>query len=348
MCHLNCTTKKEKYKHITYAERTMIETWYNQDKKTKKEIAKLLHKSERTIRREINRGKVIIRGYEWEDKTEYSARIAQDKYDYGMTGKGPELKLDQDIKLVEHIEEQIIKEKKSPEVISRQLNDYGFVIEISGKTIRNAIKSGMIFEKIKHGKIIYKKQYNNKNKEKRVSKQIPAEKSIEYRPKEANKRTEYGHWEGDLVVGKLGTKTVLFTLTERKTRQEIIMKLPDKKTETIASALDKIERKYGSKFYKTFKSITFDNGVEFMGYKGIEKSCRIKAKRTNVYYAHPYCSGERGTNENNNRLIRRWIPKGTDITKIKPSFIKEIEDWINNYPRAMFDYQSSNMILLNI
>ena len=348
MCHLNCTTKKEKYKHITYAERTMIETWYNQDKKTKKEIAKLLHKSERTIRREINRGKVIIRGYEWEDKTEYSARIVQDKYDYGMTGKGPELKLDQDIKLVEHIEEQIIKEKKSPEVISRQLNDYGFVIEISGKTIRNAIKSGMIFEKIKHGKIIYKKQYNNKNKEKRVSKQIPAEKSIEYRPKEANKRTEYGHWEGDLVVGKLGTKTVLFTLTERKTRQEIIMKLPDKKTETIASALDKIERKYGSKFYKTFKSITFDNGVEFMGYKGIEKSCRIKAKRTNVYYAHPYCSGERGTNENNNRLIRRWIPKGTDITKIKPSFIKEIEDWINNYPRAMFDYQSSNMILLNI
>lgn len=348
MCHLNCTTKKEKYKHITYAERTMIETWYNQDKKTKKEIAKLLHKSERTIRREINRGKVIIRGYEWEDKTEYSARIAQDKYDYGMTGKGPELKLDQDIKLVEHIEEQITKEKKSPEVISRQLNDYGFVIEISGKTIRNAIKSGMIFEKIKHGKIIYKKQYNNKNKEKRVSKQIPAEKSIEYRPKEANKRTEYGHWEGDLVVGKLGTKTVLFTLTERKTRQEIIMKLPDKKTETIASALDKIERKYGSKFYKTFKSITFDNGVEFMGYKGIEKSCRIKAKRTNVYYAHPYCSGERGTNENNNRLIRRWIPKGTDITKIKPSFIKEIEDWINNYPRAMFDYQSSNMILLNI
>ena len=348
MCHLNCTTKKEKYKHITYAERTMIETWYNQDKKSKKEIAELLHKSERTIRREINRGKVIIRGYEWEDKTEYSARIAQDKYDYGMTGKGPELKLDQDIKLVEHIEEQITKEKKSPEVISRQLNDYGFVIEISGKTIRNAIKSGMIFEKIKHGKIIYKKQYNNKNKEKRVSKQIPAEKSIEYRPKEANKRTEYGHWEGDLVVGKLGTKTVLFTLTERKTRQEIIMKLPDKKTETIASALDKIERKYGSKFYKTFKSITFDNGVEFMGYKGIEKSCRIKSKRTNVYYAHPYCSGERGTNENNNRLIRRWIPKGTDITKIKPSFIKEIEDWINNYPRAMFDYQSSNMILLNI
>ncbi len=59
-------------------------------------------------------------------------------------------------------------------------------------------------------------------------------------------------------------------------------------------------------------------------------------------------SGERGTNENNNRLIRRWIPKGIDMKDIKVSFIKEIENWINNYPRAMFDYRSSNDVLLNI
>lgn len=91
------------------------------------------------------------------------------------------------------------------------------------------------------------------------------------------------------------------------------------------------------RFYLTFKTITFDNGVEFMGYEGIEKSCRKKGIRTQIYYAHLYCSGERGTNENNNRMIRRWIPKGTDITNIKNSFIKEIEDWINNYSRAMFD-----------
>ena len=97
-----------------------------------------------------------------------------------------------------------------------------------------------------------------------------------------------------------------------------------------------------------FKSITFDNGVEFMGYKGIEKSCLRKKERTNIYYAHPYCSGERGTNENNNRLIRRFIPKGIDIAKIKQSKIKEIEDWINNYPRQIFGYKSSNMLLLNI
>ena len=348
MCLLNYNKKGKKYKHITYAERTMIETWYNQDHRSKKEIAELLHKSERTIRREINRGKVAIKGYFWEDKQEYSAMVAQEKYEYQMTSKGPELKLDQDLKLVQHIEREISKGKKSPEVISKQLKEYGFEVEISGRTIRNAIKSGVIFEKVKQGKIIYKKEYNNKNKERRVSKQIPAEKSIEYRPKEALLRTIYGYWEGDLVVGKQGTKTVLFTLTERMTRQEIIMKLPNKETATIAKALNKLERRYGAKFYQTFKSITFDNGVEFMGYRGLEKSCLRKKKRTEVYYAHPYCSGERGTNENNNRLIRRFIPKGIDMKNIKVSYIKQIEDWINSYPRAMFDYKSSNMILSNI
>ena len=348
MCLLNYNKEKKKYKHLTLAERTMIETWYNSDHKSKKEIAELLHKSERTIRREINRGKVIVKDYDWKDKEEYSAQVAQEKYEYEMTSKGPELKLDGDGELVKHIEKEIYENKKSPEVVSKQLSEYGFKMEISGRSIRNAIKSGLIFKRIKQGKIIYKKEYSNKNKEKRVSKMIPAEKSIEYRPKEANDRKIYGYWEGDLVVGKQGTKSVLFTLTERMTRQEIIMKLPNKETKTIAKALDKIERRYKKNFYKTFKSITFDNGVEFMGYEGIEKSCLRKKKRTEIYYAHPYCSGERGTNENNNRLIRRFIPKGTDITKIKVSKIKEIENWINNYPRAMFDYKSSNMILSNI
>ena len=93
MCLLNYNRKEKKYKHLTYAERTMIETWYNKDHKTKKEIAELLHKSERTIRREIKRGIVIIRGYEWEEKEEYSAMVAQEKYDYNKTGKEKEEKI---------------------------------------------------------------------------------------------------------------------------------------------------------------------------------------------------------------------------------------------------------------
>ena len=177
---------------------------------------------------------------------------------------------------------------------------------------------------------------------------IPAEKSIENRPEAANKRSEYGHWEGDLVIGKRKKGSVLLTFTERMTREEIIIKIKGKNNEYVVKAVNALERKYGKRFYDKFKTITFDNGVEFMNYKGMEKSCLRKGKRTQIYYAHPYCSGERGSNENNNRLIRRWIPKGISIDDISKEFIKKIENWINNYPRAMFDYKSSNMILSNI
>ena len=347
MCRFNYNKNVKKYKHLTYTERTMIERWYNQERKSKKEIAELLDKSERTIRREIKRGLVIVRGYMWEEKEEYSAMIAQNKYDYNKTDKGPGMKLDINIEVIKFIEKEIKENKKSPEVVAYELKNSEYNIEVCGRTIRNAIEKGL-FEEIEEGKIIYQKEKKDKNKEKRVSKLVPAEKSIEYRPKEANTREVYGHWEGDLIVGKQGTKTVLFTLTERKTRQEIIMKLSNKETKTIAKALDKLERRYKGEFYKTFKTITFDNGVEFMGYKGLEKSCLRKKKRTSIYYAHPYRSGERGTNENNNRMIRRWIPKGTDMSSLKTSYIKMIEDWLNNYPRKMFGYLSSNELLLSI
>ena len=74
----------------------------------------------------------------------------------------------------------------------------------------------MIFEQLEHGKIIYKKEYNNKNEKKRVSKMIPAEKSIEHRPKEANGRKVYGHWEGDLIIGKQGTKNSVIYINREK------------------------------------------------------------------------------------------------------------------------------------
>jgi len=348
MCLNNYNKETKKYKHINRVERDMIERWYNKEGKSKKEIAELLGKSERTIRREIKKGLTINLTTQLEEIEVYSAEIAQQDYEYNKTGKGPQMKLDQDKKLVEHIEREILENKKSPEVIAMELKNNGFDVEISGRTIRNAIKEGNIFQKLKVGKIIYKKEYKNKNKEKRLAKHTPPERSIENRPREANERSEYGHWEGDLVIGKRKKGCVLLTFTERMTREEIIIKIKGKKEGYVIKALNRLERKYGAKFYKKFKTITFDNGTEFRDYEGMEKSCLRKAKRTSIYYAHPYCSGERGSNENNNRMIRRWIPKSTLIDDITDEFIKKIEDWINNYPRAMFDYKSSNMLLLNI
>lgn len=221
-----------------------------------------------------------------------------------------------------------------------------FKAKMCAKTIRNNIASGDIYE-IKPKDMIYNKVYKEKNKRKKICERVPPEKSIEYRPKEANTREEYGHWEGDLVIGKRKKGAVLFTLTERKTREEIIIKIASKEAEEVAKALDQIEKKYKKEFENKFKSITFDNGPEFRSRRLLEKSYdnRKKGKRTTVYYAHPYRSGERGSNENANRLIRRFIPKGTDIASITEEFIQRVEDWINNYPRAMFKYKSTNQIL---
>lgn len=342
MCQDNCNTKKKKYKHLNYVERMQIERWYNKDKKSKKEIANLLNKSERTIRREINRGLVNNLTYEWKEIFVYSADVAEEKYQYHLRGKGPELKIGNDYSIVEYIEKGIKKDRKSPEILVAEIERKGlkFKAKVCAKTIRNTIKLGTVFN-IKPKDMIYGKKEKEKNKEKRVCSKVPAEKSIEYRPKQANTREEYGHWEGDLVIGKAERGAVLFTLTERKTREEIIIKVPNKEGKNIAKALDKLERKYKKAFYEKFKTITFDNGAEFRTYKELEKSCRRQNNRLTVYYAHPYCSGERGSNENNNRLIRRFIPKGTRINSLSEEFIQYIEEWINNLPRPMFKYKTS-------
>ena len=346
MCQIkyNTNKKEKKYSHLNYTERTQIERWWNIEHKTKVEIAHLLNKNERTIRREIKRGKVIVKDSLWRDKEVYSADVAQSKYDYNKTGKGPQLKLGNDYELKEYIEKGIKKDKKSPEILLAQIEEYGlkFKSKVCAKTIRNCIHKGGIFD-LTDKDMIYNKEYEDKNKEKTHCDKVPAEKSIDFRPEEANNRSVYGHWEGDLVIGQKERGAVLFTLTERKKREEIIMKLPNKEAKSVAKALDVLEKRYGKEFSYKFKTITFDNGPEFRNWESLEKSYnkRKKQPRVQVYYAHPYRSGERGSNENNNRLIRRFIPKGTNITEISEEYIQWIEDWINNLLRPMFGYKSA-------
>ena len=313
MCHLNYNKDEGKYKHLTYAERTMIERWYNKDKKSIKEIAKDLSKSERTIRREIKRGKVVIKDSLWRDVEIYSADISQKEYENNLLAKGQELKIGSNIGLIKRIEKMIKEEKKSPEVIVYELMEEK-IINVTARTIRNYIYDGNVFD-LDEEDMIYNKRHKSKNKDRRIAKHTPPEKSIEYRPEEANNRSEYGHWEGDLVVGRRKKGSVLLTLTERMTREEIIIKIEGKKSEYVVRAINGLERKYRKRFYTKFKTITFDNGVEFYDYEGIEKSCLIKGTRTKVYYAHPYCSGERGTNENNNRLIGDGYQKEQQLMK---------------------------------
>lgn len=348
MCQINYNTenkkKKEvKYKHLNYTEKTLIERWYNIEHKSCKEIAILLNKSVRTIQREIKRGLVENLTTNIELIYVYSADVSEQKYRYNMTAKGPNIKLDTDYKLALYIENGIKKDRKSPEILVAEIKrkKEEFSVIVCAKTIRNCIHKKIL--NLTEKDMIYKKEYKEKNKKKEHCLKVPAEKSIDFRPEEANNRSEYGHWEGDLIVGKEGKGAALLTFTERMTREEIIIKIPSKHSKNVVKSLDKIERKYGKEFKNKFKTITFDNGGEFRDYKALEKSYdgRKKEARVQIYYAHPYRSGERGSNENANRLIRRFIPKGTVITNITEEYIRGIEDWMNNLLRPMFGFKSS-------
>ena len=190
----------------------------------------------------------------------------------------------------------------------------------------------------------YKKVKKNKS-----ASRAPAGESIEQRPEEIDGREEFGHWEGDTVYsgkGKRKTTRALLTLTERKTRKEIIIAIPNRKAETVVKALDALERKLGARRFRAiFKSITFDNGTEFAAAEELERSCINKhLPRTKVYFCHPYSSWERGTNENTNGMIRRRFPKGTNFAAVTNAQIAQAENWINNYPRKILGYRSSEIV----
>ena len=137
----------------------------------------------------------------------------------------------------------------------------------------------------------------------------------------------------------------MFTLTERKTREQIIIKVEQGTQENIKTAMDVLETKHGKSFKVKFKSITFDNGVEFLGWKSLEISLlKPKERRTMIYFAHSYSSWERGSNENQNRMIRRFVPKGVDIADYSDKDIQKIEGWMNNYPRKILGYKTANQV----
>lgn len=155
-------------------------------------------------------------------------------------------------------------------------------------------------------------------------------RSIEERPKSVADRQEFGHWEIDTVVGsRAGQGAVLVTLVERKTRYEIILKADGKNAEAVTRALDDFKQSKTSYFSQILKTVTSDNGGEFA------RLTECLKETTDVYFTHPYSSWERGTNENHNGLIRRFIPKGTDITQVSKRTIQATEDWMNNYPRRI-------------
>lgn len=331
------------FKHLSQNDRIKMETMLNSGHKVV-EVAEYLHIHRSTIYREIKRGEYTHRNSDYTEETRYSSDLGQKKHDWNAQGKGRNIKIGNDRPLAEYIEGKIIEDKYSPEAALAAAAESGieFTTSISVRTLYRYIDKG-IFLKLTNKDLPVKGKRKKHNKRVKVQKRASAGESIENRPDEVKDREIFGHWEMDTVKGKQGvTKSCMLVLTERKTRDEIIVKLPDQKAASVVEAIDRLERKWGDMFTKVFRSITVDNGVEFSDYEGLERSVLHEGKkRTFAFYCHPYSSWERGSNENNNRLIRRHIPKGEDFDEKQDRDIEYIENWINNYPRGIFGFKTS-------
>lgn len=331
------------FKHLSQNDRIKMETMLNSGHKVV-EVAEYLHVHRSTIYREIKRGEYTHRNSDYTEETRYSSDLGQKNHDWNAQGKGRNIKIGNDRPLAEYIEGKIIEDKYSPEAALAAAAENGieFTTSISVRTLYRYIDKG-IFLKLTNKDLPVKGKRKKHNKRVKVQKRASAGESIENRPDEVKDREIFGHWEMDTVKGKQGvTKSCMLVLTERKTRDEIIVKLPDQKAASVVEAIDRLERKWGDMFTKVFRSITVDNGVEFSDYEGLERSVLHEGeKRTFAFYCHPYSSWERGSNENNNRLIRRHIPKGEDFDEKQDRDIEYIENWINNYPRGIFGFKTS-------
>lgn len=331
------------FKHLSQNDRIKMETMLNSGHKVV-EVAEYLHVHRSTIYREMKRGEYTHRNSDYTEETRYSSDLGQKNHDWNAQGKGRNIKIGNDRPLAEYIEGKIIEDKYSPEAALAAAAESGieFTTSISVRTLYRYIDKG-IFLKLTNKDLPVKGKRKKHNKKVKVQKRASAGESIENRPDEVKDREIFGHWEMDTVKGKQGvTKSCMLVLTERKTRDEIIVKLPDQKAASVVEAIDRLERKWGDMFTKVFRSITADNGVEFSDYEGLERSVLHEGeKRTFAFYCHPYSSWERGSNENNNRLIRRHIPKGEDFDEKQDRDIEYIENWINNYPRGIFGFKTS-------
>ncbi|CJF77855.1 IS30 family transposase [Streptococcus pneumoniae] len=189
------------------------------------------------------------------------------------------------------------------------------------RSVRKSSLTKELKEKILH----YHNQKFSPDKKQASTNFKPAGQSIEQRSEAINLRLENGHYEIDTVLLTRAKNYCLLVLTDRKSRHQIIRLIPNKSAEVVNQALKLILKQH------KILSITADNGTEFNRLFDV-------FSEEHIYYAHPYASWERGTNENHNRLIRRWLPKGTK--KMTPKEVAFIEKWINNYPKKCLDYKS--------
>ena len=337
-----------KGKHLSYAERCQIAV-LKKEKYTNRQVANVLNRAPQTINNEIKRGTItqLKRQVQNEKKYDYytsiyNADAGQTFYEEQRMNCGRRPKWTDTDAFIEWADDKMLIEKWSPDVVSgfalkHELFDNSIIPCTS--TLYQWIERGVmrtknmdLLEKLSR-KIKVPKHGTPKNK--RV-----LGISIEKRPEIIDSRKTFGHWEIDTVVGsKMKCDAVLLTLAERQTRFEVIFKLNGKDAKSVDQAIENLRKRSGDYFTKLFKTVTSDNGSEFSGlHEALQDA-------VDVYFSHPYASWERGTSENQHKLIRRFIPKGSPISNVSEAQLIRIQQWMNDYPRKILDYQTPHNCL---
>ena len=318
----------KKHRRLTIKERIIIQTLLK-EKKSKSYIAIRLGRSRSTIGREINK---------WiqTKQDNYDAELAHwcAKEDYLNKRNLDKIST---YSLLKFFVYRGLLSDWTPEQISGRLKELypnNPIMSISHEAIyRHIYTRPQARLNKKLIKLLVRKKTRRRTHKKRRGggSKIINQVSIDNRPKHIELRNEVGHWEGDLVIGK-NHKSAIGTIVERKTRFTLIIKLESKKADEVANEFSKILNKLNP-IYK--KSMTYDNGIEMARHEKITEKTGMK-----IYFAHPYSSWERGTNENTNGLIRRYLPKGTNFNEINLNQLLNIQQKLNNRPRKIIGYKT--------
>lgn len=309
------------YHQLTTRERYLIVEHKSMGWSLRK-IARALCRSASTISRELLRNVDKSDGWYRVEKADSYARARRWRSRQGSQFKACEV-------AAVH---ELLGRKWSPEQISGRLRKRRGM-RIGTSTIyrwlaQDKARGGMSWLQTRQLSRRYRKGYRVRDLRGRMSGKRP----LSERPRQAQDRSEVGHLEGDTVMGK-GGRHCLLTLVDRMTRRTRIVKLPARQAAEVNKALIREVRAGRLKM----KSLTLDNGTEFHGFKELEAKLGIK-----VYFAQPYHSWERGTNENMNGLIRQYLPKGSCFKNLTQQRCNEIERELNDRPRKVLGFSTPN------
>lgn len=318
------------YHHFTPVERGKIELMTKQGK-SPQQIADELGFHRTSVLRELKRNKT---------GKHYDAETAQKRYTKRRKASRPKGKLDDDTPLREYTIEKIAGEQWTPDLVAGRLPlDYpdNPEMRICHESIYQAIYEDGHYLDFLRSELpqARPKRRNRGQGKRRRGPSILNRVGIRQRPPAADTREEFGHWEGDTVVGK-GQDGYLVTLVDRKGRHTAAVKVQSKAAEEVQQAVIAALQDYPVSWVKT---ITFDNGTEFAGHENIAKGLNVS-----VFFADPYSSYQRGSNEQVNGLIRRYLPKRTCFKYLTQEQLDEIVEKINNRPRKCLGYRTPNEV----